>query len=1070
MGTCSMLGLFYSPQVFAGETTNVATAIQQANKQKVQGTVIDTSGPIIGASVIEKGTSNGAVTDFDGKFSLNVKPGATLVVSYVGYKKQEIQIGNRSSIRIVLEENVKMLNEVVAIGYGVQKKKLVTGATLQVKGEDIAKLNTTSALDALQAKAPGVQITTSSNQPNGGFKVYIRGIGTTGNSSPLYVIDGVAGGNLDNVNPADIESIDVLKDAASSAIYGARAANGVILVTTKQGKQGKVELTYDGYVGWSNPYKRPSTLNAKQYMSIMDEYSFNTTGSVTDWTKNVPQTILDRVNNGWEGTDWWDLYENKNAVQQNHSVNLTGGSELSKFTLGLSYTSNDGIMGKPMESKYDRYTGRINSSHILLKGKDRDIITIGENASFYYNKSNSLAETNIYWNSIHDVLVTCPLVPAYADNGSFYDYDTNKAGWSTNIFNNPLVGLVNGKFNAMNQARNFGFGGTVFIKIEPIKNLKLHSQYNVGYSTSTSRNYSTPYSGSATSSSTNYSVNQNASSGSSFDLENTLSYILPDFNGHKIDAMIGQSYQGNSWGNSLSATNAVSESSVKSTLTDFDHAWLTNVGTNYSAASISGAPWDESYLASFFGRINWNYKETYMATATLRMDGSSNFIRKRRWGTFPSFSAGWVVSNEKFLKGTKSWLDFLKIRASWGQNGNCSINNFQYLSTFAYSGAYNDNSYKFNSSTASTVVATPVAGAYADILPNEKVKWETSEQLDLGFDARLIGDRLGINFDYYTKKTKDWLIVAPTLDVYGTGAPFINGGDVKNEGFEIALTWNDRIGKEFKYHTNFNLAYNKNKVTRIANTQGIINGPTNVLAQSTDYFYRAQVGKPIGYFYGMSTSGVWQTKEQIDNAIASGKAVKSGAVPGDLIWVDNNGDGKIDYNTDRHEIGNPNPDFTLGFSLGCEYKGFDFSVTTHGAFGQQIMKSYRSFVDSWFQNYTTEVYDRWHGAGTSNTQSRLCSGSDPNNQWISDRYMENGDYLKIQNVTIGYDFNHIWKASPFQQLRLYFQAQNLYTFTSYSGCDPEIGSSGGNDGWASGIDLGLYPSSRTYLVGVSLKF
>ena len=348
----------------------------------VKGTVIDEAGEaVIGASVQVQGAKTGAVTDFNGNFSVQAASNATLIISYVGYVTETVNVQGRSDIKVTLREDVTTLNDVVVVGYGVQKKKLVTGATVQVKGDEIAKLNTTNALEAMQSSTPGVQITQSSTQPGKGYKVYIRGIGTTGNSAPLYVIDGVAGGSLDDINPADIETIDILKDAASAAIYGARAANGVILVTTKQGKAGKIELSYNGAFGWSNAYKRPQLLNAKQYMTIIDEYTFNTSGMKMDWAGYVPADILNKVENGWEGTDWWKAFENKNALQTNHSVTLTGGTDRSKFAMSYTYTGNDGIMGADRASYYKRHTIRINSDHVLLKAKDFDAITIGENIS-----------------------------------------------------------------------------------------------------------------------------------------------------------------------------------------------------------------------------------------------------------------------------------------------------------------------------------------------------------------------------------------------------------------------------------------------------------------------------------------------------------------------------------------------------------------------------------------------------------------------------------------------------------------------------------------------------------------
>ena len=397
-------------------------SVQGAWAQTVRGTVNDETGePIIGASVKVVGSNTGAVTDFNGKFSVSAPSNGQLEISYVGYQTQKLAISGRSDITVTLVEDAQSLDDVVVIGYGTQKKKLVTGATVQVKGEEIAKLNTTNALEAMQSSTPGVQITSSSTQPGKGYKVYIRGIGTTGDSQPLYVIDGVASGNLDGINPNDIESIDVLKDAASAAIYGSRAANGVILVTTKQGKAGKIEISYNGAFGWSNVYKRPQMLNAQQFMTIMDEYSFNTSGKKVNFTDYVPQAIVDRVANGWEGTDWWGEFENKNALQQNHSVTLTGGTDRSKFAMSYTYTGNEGVMGADQASYYKRHTIRINSDHVLLKAQDFDAITIGENISIGYNKNHDLAEDGMYWSYIHSLLQTNPLVPMYDDKGALYN-------------------------------------------------------------------------------------------------------------------------------------------------------------------------------------------------------------------------------------------------------------------------------------------------------------------------------------------------------------------------------------------------------------------------------------------------------------------------------------------------------------------------------------------------------------------------------------------------------------------------------------------------------------------------
>ena len=1051
----------------------------------IRGTVQDEAGEaIIGATVKVQGTNNGAITDFNGNFNVQAASNATLNVTYVGYEPQNVPVSGRSNITIVLKEDNTTLNDVVVIGYGVQKKKLVTGATVQVKGEEIAKLNTTNALEAMQSSSPGVQITQSSSQPGKGFNVVIRGKGTNGDTSPLYVIDGVIG-SLDGINPADIESIDVLKDAASAAIYGARAANGVILVTTKQGKAGKIELSYNGAMGWSNVYKRPQLLNAKQYMTIMDEYSFNTSGATMDWPNTVPEAILTKVANGWEGTDWWDLFTNDNAVQQNHSVTLTGGTDRSKFMGSYTYTSNEGIMGADMASFYKRHTIRFNSDHVLLRVKDFDAITIGENISIGYNKSHDLAEDGMYWSYIHSLMQTSPLLPQFADNGDIYNWQnvdgelTYGKGWLPAMFNNPWENLSKGGFNSMAESRNINASATAFVTIQPIKGLRFRSQFNYSWGSGAYRNFGTPRANAEGAAIVNsYSISQSTWLNSNWSVSNTLTYDLPVLNGHKISAMVGQAFESTAWSTNLNGSNKIAYGQQLASLRDWDSAWLSNIILeNATDATLGGNPNDEDYLASWFGRVSWDWNETYMATVTVRADGSSHFNDGKRWGWFPSVSAGWVVTNEKFMENTHSWMDFLKIRASWGQNGNCNVPKYQYITPIIMSSV---GGYKFGSDLATSVAGTPNSGAYPKNVPNPDLTWETSEQLDFGFDARFLNSRLGVNFDWYKKTTKDLIIVKDPQYDQGKESPYFNGGDIRNTGIELALTWNDRIGKDFSYNVGVNFATNKNEVIRVNNLNHHVNGNGGILSQGTEYISRFEEGHPIGYFYGMSYSGIWQNQEQIDAARAAGKAVLDNAMPGDCIWDDWNGDGLITYAEaidangndicDRHEIGNPNPDFNLGINLGLAWKGLDFSINGAGAFGMQVMRSYRSYGDTPYQNYDTTILNRWYGEGTSNFQPRISATGHQNTIWNSIRYMEDADYFKIKTVTLGYDFKYLWKSCPFQQLRLYVQAQNLCTFTGYTGLDPEVGSTGGDVNWASGVDLGLYPPARTFLVGANIKF
>ena len=1019
---------------------------------KVTGRVSDSNKEgIPGASIVVKGTSTGTVSDFEGNYTIDVpNANSTLVISFVGMSTQEVALAGKTKVDVVLAENTSDLDEVVVIGYGVEKKKLTTGATVQVSGENLQKMSTVNPLGALQSQTPGVNITQSSGMPGQGFKVTIRGLGTIGSSSPLYVIDGVAGGDINSLNPSDIESIDVLKDAASSAIYGARAANGVILVTTKQGKSGKIQVSYDGYYGIQNPYKVPPSLTASEYMLIQDEINYNEGLAAYDWATMIPD-LYNKVQKGWEGTNWLKEIENSNAPTQNHALNLAGGNDVSKFSMGLSYATQEGIYGSPVEPYYDRITARLNSEHVLYKNNGIDVIKIGENLNYNYRKNMGIGIGNIYSNDIHNMLVAPPLQPVYNEEGKYWAAADNASSGLNGLnpgLANPIASMVYNR--GQNVSKNYALNTNVYAEIQPIKNLILKSSFGYKMSASSYRQYVPKYELSTSSINSNDRISQSMSAGYSWSWENTLAYSLR-VNEHSVNAVVGQSMEKWGLGESMSGAN------INYIFSDFEHAYLVNTkGVTPGQTTLDGTPWGEGGIASFFGRASYNYKETYMASAVMRAGGSSNFARGNRWGYFPSFSAGWVMTNEGFMDGAKNIINFLKLRASWGQNGNASISPFQYLATVAFNdlGKYSFGNVKDSQST----------GAYADILPNKDVTWETAEQLNIGFDARFFDSKLGVAFDWYNKKTIDWLVDAPILASYGTGAPYINGGDVENKGVELSLNWNDKVG-DFTYGINFNVAKNKNEVTRIANSEGIIHGESNLLSQGTTEMYRAQVGYPIGYFYGYKTAGVFQNGAEV---AAAGATLQKDPQPGDLIFVDNNGDGSITVD-DKTMIGNPHPDVTLGFSFNMAYKGFDLSVTTNGAFGQQIAKSYRSFADSKTQNFTTDIFGRWHGEGTSNKLPRLSSGSNANWQEISDIYIEDADYLKVQNVTFGYDFKKLFPTLPFGQTRLYFTAQNLYTFTGYSGQDPEIGYGGGAS-WSSGVDLGFYPSPRTYLVGINLKF
>ena len=1071
MGVCSVLGAV-PVEAFADAANSPLPAVQQT--KKVQGTVSDDMGPVIGATVMVKGAgaSNGTVTDFDGNFSINAKPGQTLVVTYIGYKTQEVVVPQSGVVNVKLVSNSQELEEVVVVGYGVQKKKLVTGATVEVKGENIQKLNTTQALGALQSQTPGVNIQASSGQPGDGFKVTIRGAGTNGNTAPLYVIDGVSGGDINNINPADIERIDVLKDAASCAIYGSAAANGVILVTTKQGKAGKVQVSYDGYMGWSNIYRLPQMLTAGEYMKVMDLAKYNSGETPYDWNQffqGNEQLLADYQSGANPGTNWVEALRNKNAVTTSHSLNITGGSDLSKFSMGLGYQYQDGVFGGDYaKSDFRRFTLRLNSEHVIYRNsKGMDVVKVGENLYYGHRQKQGLDDGNQYANQLSTMLRANPLIPIYNNDGEFFGYDDLKsAGFFnyTSYATNPLASLVKNQ-SANNKSVNHNLDVVGYVEIQPIKGLIYRGQVSYKQNTWTWRNFlGTYHLNDQGDQRTNESATNQIGTGWSWGTTNTLNYKFDIAKDNHFDVLVGTEY-GESrpdFGFELSAT------ATSAIISDFDHAYMTLMKNNTSA-TVSGLPSTDSRGMSYFGRLNYDFAEKYMFSAIIRADGSSMFAPGKRWGYFPSFSAGWVISNEKFMEPLAGTLDFLKLRAGWGQNGNKNISAFQYEAAFAYD-AYSN--YSFGNTKD-----TPVRGASLSRLANTDLTWETSEQLNIGFDARFFSGKLNLNFDWYNKKTKDLLVAVPVSPTTGFSSQLKNAGTVQNTGVEVALNWNDQIGKDFKYNIGYNIAYNKNEVTEVNSPQKYNNGGSDLLAQGTGYMARFEEGHPIGYFWGYKTDGVIQNEADLAAYTATLKDGNpanshqgSGLKVGDLKFVDVNGDGIVN-DDDKTDLGNPTPDVTMGITLGASYKGFDINVTGYAALGQQVARSYRKFTDGEYENFTSEVYSYWNGEGTSDKYPMFAKmNSGVNWQSISDIYVENADYFRLQNLTLGYDFKTIWKSCPFQQLRLYVAAQNLFTITGYKGMDPENGKSIASESWVTGVDVGNYPQPRTYMVGVNVKF
>jgi TonB-dependent starch-binding outer membrane protein SusC len=1012
-----------------------------AQTEKVNGTVLHqrTAEPIPGATVTVKKTNRTAVTDEAGKFSINASAGEVLVITSVGFTPQETTVGT-GDLRVLLQEADNQLENVIVIGYGTQKKKLVTGANVQVKGADIQKQNTTNALQALQGQAPGVQITSYSGQPGAKMNVIIRGKGTVGNAGPLYIVDGLQTVDISYLNPADIESIDVLKDAASAAIYGSQGGNGVIIVTTRSGKSNqKPQISLDGFYGVQNVARKAQLLNGKEYAIIMNEAAINSGKS--------PYFTNDVINNLPVSTNWMDRMIDKDVPFQNYVLGIQGGNGGSVYSSSLGYTNQGGVIGGSGISNFERYTFRINSEHNLYQ----NIIKLGEHLTFNYQNSRGIAVDGQYNNSLRSAFQTSPFLPMYDSAGKYFSSD--KTGWYpgrtgeawNNAESNPYAVM---DYSNRRRNSNQALFGDVYLQVEPFKGLKFRSSISVNYVNNQSHGYTPVYHLSIYSFNDTARVTQDMGNGHSIQFDNLLTYDFKVANDHSFSVMAGTSalktkgtfINGNNWDLRVS---------------DINYAYLSvaqNVSRGQPYMSMKGGASDSS-LVSYFGRLQYNFREKYLLNATFRADGSSKFAPSGRWGYFPSVSVGWVTTSENFMQSL-TWLDYLKVRASWGRVGNQNVLSNQFVSPIAFSNA----GYIFGNQEGASV-----QGAYPVRLANPDVKWETSQQTNIGFDATLMR-RLNVAFDYYIKDTKDWLIVAPVLATAGADAPLINGGDVRNTGVELALNYRNNFGK-LNYSIGLNGAYNKNKIGRIPTNDGIIHGRSNVLYANALEFYRAANGQPVGYFWGLKTDGLFQTEADVNAYVnKSGNKIQPDAQPGDVRYVDLNNDGAINAD-DKTKIGDPNPDLTYGFSISLDYKGFDFLVQASGVAGNQIVQSWRDQSGS-KGNYSSAILQRWTGPGSSNKIPRV---TEDNRNWtnFSDLYIQDGDFLRISTITLGYDFANMFKKNYLSKVRLYASVLNAFTFTNYNGMDPEVGY---NEDFSTGVDLGYYPRPRTVMIGANIRF
>ena len=1032
LGACMAFQLGGIPQMLAAPSTSME--VMQQTK-RITGTVKDATGmEVIGANVIVKGTTNGVITDLDGKFSLEAAPGSIIEISYIGYMTQEIPVtAQTSDLQITLKEDSQSLDEVVVVGYGVQKKKLVTGATLQVKGENIQKLNTTNPLGALQSQSPGVNIVANSGQPGKSFDINIRGAGTNGSTTPLYIIDGVEG-DINSLSPADIESLDVLKDAASAAIYGSRAANGVVLITTKQGKQGKLQVSYDGYVGFQNVYKMPDLLNAKEYMAVMDQLNFNTGNQPYTWTNYMSQEQYNRYMSGEdEGTNWLDAIRNKNAITTSHSLNLAGGTERSKFSTGVSYTKQEGTLGKPVASDYQRFTVRMNSEHILWKEGDLDIITFGENLYYNHNESSGISEGNQYGNDISWMLRANPLVPIYNENGDYYMYDDlNKAGWFNynSYTSNPIAAMVNSS-RGNNKSKNYGLTMVGYLKVQPIKGLVYKGQVSYKQNSSSYRGYSPAYKLTSTDQKLTNEVTQNMTTGWDWQIENTLSYTF-NIEKHNFDVLVGQSFKksGFGMGEYLEAT------ANHLLFSDWDRAYISNSMAS-QPTSAKGYPTGDNALASFFGRINYNWKNLLIASASIRYEGSTKFGADHKWGAFPSLSLAWEMANMGFLKDHQNIVQSLKPRVSYGVTGRSDFDCYQSLATYG-----SHKNAQLNVTDTYLMDGAWVTGYAPSVNANSKLGWEKSVSMNIGVDFAL-WNRLRGSVEWFDRQSRDLLYnyTAPQPPyIYST--ILVNVGTTVNRGIEVSLEGDAFKGTPVEWTTGINYSYGTTKLDKLSNS--LYKASYVELYQkpgvgTSEYFFRVEEGSKIGQFYGYEYAGV----ENGDMMIYTDE--------GEKVPVS-----KADVKYKRH-IGNGTPTSYLSWSNTLRYKNFDLSLMFNGAFGFEIFNMRRYGMGL-------------KGCGTDNVL-RDAYGKDADittgGGVISSFFLEKGDYFKLDNLTLGYTITP--KENKFiKGMRVYLTAKNLFTLTGYSGNDP---SAVAINGLTPGVDTNsAYPSATQLSVGLNIRF
>lgn len=1028
-----------------------------AQQQTVKGIVKDVTGePIIGASVLVKGTSNGTITNLDGAFSLsNVEEGVEIEITYVGYLPQIVK-ATIAPLNIILREDTKTLDEIVVIGYGTQKKSVVTASIAKVSSEDLSRTSPTRVDNALKGLAAGVQVTTLNGQPGASSKVRVRGIGTINNSDPLYIIDGMpVDGGIDNINPADIASIEVLKDAASGAVYGARAANGVVIVTTKKGSIGKTKVSYDFSYGWQSAWKKRDMLNATQYATLMNE--------AADYAGEAPR--YEQVASLGSGTNWQDALFYDNAPVQNHQLSISGASEKVNYYFSLGYYDQDGIIGGNYDaSNYQRLSLRSNTMYTLFDESEQrnwlKKMTFSMNIA--YSRVNSVGVTagSLTGSPLGDALFMDPTMSVYAkDESELQNYDRNTYG--DPIYDKrsgQLLSMPSSDFNELanplarlslpyEKNNSDKIIATLAAELSVWDHLKYKFSWGSDLAFWGKDGWNHPHYLNKNATNDKSKVWSEMNRGYTWQIENVLTYDKT-FGVHSFAVVLGQSakkYTGR--GLKGDAMDMIEYNGDKANL-DFTTG-LQSAGKR----NATGGAFDPTTLASYFARLSYNYDERYMLQVTVRRDGSSNFGPNNKWATFPSVSLGWNITNEKWMEQRPSWLTNTKLRLSWGKNGNENIGAFRYMANVA-----TGNNYVFGTPGYQGIVM----GSKPSGTPNKDLKWEESEQYDAGLDFGFFNNALTFTVDYFYKKTNGMLKEMSIPSYLGESKPWGNVGSMKNEGVELELGYKFNKG-DWNFGISANASYLKNELINLGNADGF-EMYDNV--HQIGNVSRAENGMPYPYFYGYKTNGIFQNKEQIDAYVNDkGQKLQPNAVPGDVIFVDFDKNGEIN-DKDKTMIGKGTPDWTFGLNLNASWKNIDFSMLLSGAMGQEIMDVTRR-LDCRYVNLPAEFMNRWHGEGTSNTMPRFSWANNNDNWRVSDLYVHNGSYVRIKNIQLGYTLpSYLTQKIFIQKLRFYVAAENLLTMTSYKGLDPELN----GDERSNGIDRGYYPQARTFTVGLNLNF